>query len=123
MDIPRLVNAWEPNPNSGIVYTKLESSILHYMMMYKEHGLLYVQFGPDDDNASIEDRMAMLFKKICGTIEDISDTSVKFVMLESPYADIIESHWKTCRIGFSYLVDKPSDPMSLVRVIKPILYL
>lgn len=123
--VPRLVNAWEPNPNTGILYYKLESAIMHFMFDHRPSGI-YVQFGPDPENAPLEawtlDWLTTRYELVCGTISDITDTEVMFTLLKGAYEEPIRANLDTCRIGFAYVVDDGSDPMSPVRVIKPILY-
>lgn len=130
LTVPRLVNAWEPNPNSGILYYKLESAIMHFMYDHRPSGIyggIYVQFGPDLENvplgASVLDRLTTRHELVCGTISDITDTEVMFTLFKGAYEEPIRANLDTCRIGFSYMVDNVDDPMSPVRVIKPIMYL
>lgn len=119
--VPRLTKAWEPNINSGMIYYKLEAAIMRYLYARTDLGA-FVQFGEDPNDAPPTETTCVRPENSVGYIVDISDD---YVVLDVA-ADMIDLVWrniKTCRVGFMYVIDDTQDPMSDIRVLKPILYL
>lgn len=118
--IERACKAFEPNPNSGIAYYKLEPAILHTLLNMRESPGMFVQAGYDPEDADMIVRSTVRYQVMCGYIVDINDHSV-LVNIADDYIDTVRSNLKNLRIFFNYLVDEAKDPMSNVRYMKAIL--
>lgn len=119
--VPRLIKAWEPNINNGILYYKLESAIMRYLYMYRNIGT-FVQLGEDLATAPLTEKMCIRPEKTVGYIVDIDDDRVT-LDVASDMIDLVWKNVKTCRVGFMYTIVDAQDQMSDIRIVKPILYL
>jgi len=119
--VPRLIKAWEPNINNGMVYYKLEAAIMRYLYAHRDLGA-FVQLGEDLDTAPLMEKMYIRPEKTVGYIVDIDDDRV-VLDVASDMIDLVWKNVKTCRVGFMYTVVDAQDQMSDIRIVKPILYL
>lgn len=119
--VPRLINAWEPNINNGMVYYKLEAAIMRYLYAHRDLGA-FVQLGEDLDTAPLIEKMCIRPEKTVGYIVDIDDDRV-VLDVASDMIDLVWKNVKTCRVGFMYTITDAQDQMSDIRIVKPILYL
>lgn len=118
--IERACKAFEPNPNSGVVYYKLEPAILHTLINMRDTTGMLVQAGQDPNDADMITHTFIRYQVMCGNIVDINDQSV-LVDVADDYIDMVWRNLKNLRIFFNYIVDNAKDPMSNVRFVKAIL--
>jgi len=119
--VPRLIKAWEPNINNGILYYKLEAAIMRYLYAHSTLGV-FVQLGEDLNTAPLIEKMCIRPEKIVGYITDIGDDYV-CLDVANDMIDLVRKNIETCRVGFMYATTDTNDPMSDIRILKPILYL
>ena len=119
--VPRLIKAWEPNINNGILYYKLEAAIMRYLYMYRNIGA-FVQLGEDLNTAPLTEKMCIKPENIVGYITDIGDDYV-CLDVAGDMIDLVRKNIKTCRVGFMYAITDAQDQMGDIRILKPILYL
>lgn len=115
LNIKRAVAAYEPNPNNGIRYKKLEAELARYILRMK--GYCHISwYKPTPEDQDLAKITVTPLEDVIGAVVDIADTYITVNFNRETFDKIVQNI-DDYRAEFLFW-GKPDDPESDITICK-----